>query len=40
MSFKMIVYQDNLIELRQGHILDVLKEMEGESVHCVVTSPP
>lgn len=36
----MIVYQDNLVTLRKGHVLDVLKEMEGESVHCVVTSPP
>lgn len=26
--------------IHQGHVLDVLKGMESESVHCVVTSPP
>ena len=28
------------ITIYNGHVLDVLKQMEGESVHCVVTSPP
>lgn len=28
------------IEMRCGNVLDVLKGMESESVHCVVTSPP
>lgn len=27
-------------KIHQGHVLDVLKSMESESVHCVVTSPP
>src|SRR6185369_9410822 len=27
-------------EVRQGHVLDVLRAMPAESVHCVVTSPP
>lgn len=27
-------------ELLQGHVLDRLREMPNESVHCVVTSPP
>lgn len=27
-------------EIRQGHVLDRLREMPDESVHCVVTSPP
>lgn len=26
--------------IEQGHVLDVLRTMESESVHCVVTSPP
>lgn len=26
--------------LYQGHVLEVLRSMEAESVHCVVTSPP
>lgn len=26
--------------IHHGHVLDVLKGMESESVHCVVTSPP
>lgn len=26
--------------IHQGHVLDVLRGMESESVHCVVTSPP
>ena len=30
----------NNIEIYQGHVKDVLKEMAPESVHCVVTSPP
>lgn len=33
-------YDHNGISLYQGHCLDVLAEMEPESVHCVVTSPP
>ena len=28
------------LTLVQGHVLEVLKEMPSESVHCVVTSPP
>ncbi len=27
-------------KLYEGHILKVLKQMESESIHCVVTSPP
>jgi DNA modification methylase len=27
-------------EIRQGDVIERLKEMTGESVHCVVTSPP
>lgn len=27
-------------KIHHGHVLDVLRGMEGESVHCVVTSPP
>ena len=27
-------------EIRQGDVLDRLREMPSESVHCVVTSPP
>lgn len=27
-------------EIRQGHVLDRLREMPDESVHCCVTSPP
>ena len=27
-------------EIRQGDVLDRLREMPAESVHCVVTSPP
>ena len=27
-------------EIRQGHVLDVLKAMPAESVHCCITSPP
>ena len=27
-------------DVRQGHVLDELRKMEPESVHCVVTSPP
>lgn len=26
--------------IHQGHVIDVLRTMESESVHCVVTSPP
>lgn len=33
-------YQDNHITIYNGHVLDVLHEMESESVQCVVTSPP
>lgn len=29
-----------MIDIRQGHVLDRLREMPDESVHCVVTSPP
>ena len=28
------------VELRQGHVLDLLRDMPTASVHCVVTSPP
>jgi DNA modification methylase len=28
------------VTIHQGHVLEVLKGMEAESVHCVVTSPP
>lgn len=27
-------------EVRQGHVMDVLRALPSESVHCVVTSPP
>ena len=27
-------------DIRQGHVLDVLRSMESESIHCIVTSPP
>ncbi len=27
-------------EIKQGHVIDVLRGMADESVHCVVTSPP
>ncbi len=27
-------------EIKQGHVLDVLKTLPDDSVHCVVTSPP
>ena len=27
-------------QLRHGHVLDALREMSDQSVHCVVTSPP
>ena len=30
----------NRWEIRRGHVLDELRKMEPESVHCVVTSPP
>lgn len=33
-------YQDNHITLYQGDALTVLRQMPGESVQCVVTSPP
>ena len=36
----MIVYQDNLITLRQGHIITELRSLPSESVHMCVTSPP
>ncbi|HEY1299227.1 MAG TPA: DNA methyltransferase [Stellaceae bacterium] len=29
-----------MADIREGHVLDRLREMPGESVHCVVTSPP
>lgn len=29
-----------MADIRQGHVLDRLREMPSESVHCVVTSPP
>ena len=34
------VYDDGRVVLHQGHVLDVLREMPNESVHCVITSPP
>ena len=33
-------YQDDNGIIYQGHVLDILKQMEPESVQCVVTSPP
>jgi len=33
-------WQQDGNKIYQGHVLDVLKEMASESVHCVVTSPP
>jgi len=33
-------FQDEWISLYNGHVLDILREMENESVNCVVTSPP
>jgi len=30
----------SVIDIRQGHVLDVLAEMPAESIDCVVTSPP
>lgn len=30
----------NLLEIRQGHCIDQLRQMPKDSVHCVVTSPP
>jgi len=35
-----IAYQSPYATLHQGHVLDVLRAMEPESVHCVVSSPP
>jgi len=32
--------RDPLADLRQGHILDVLAELDADSVDCMVTSPP
>ncbi|PYO02207.1 MAG: hypothetical protein DMD89_04635 [Candidatus Rokuibacteriota bacterium] len=29
-----------MTEILQGHVLDRLAELEPESVHCVITSPP
>lgn len=28
------------VDLRQGHVLDVLRTLPDESVHCIITSPP
>jgi DNA modification methylase len=33
-------YEDNSVKIYHGDCLSVLKQMEPESVHCVVTSPP
>lgn len=33
-------YSDDFIDLYQGDVLDVLRQLPSESVHCVVTSPP
>lgn len=33
-------YSDPWLTVYQGHVLDVLRELPEESVHCVVTSPP
>ena len=33
-------YQDALVTLYHGHVLDVLRSLPGDSVHCAVTSPP
>ena len=33
-------YDHSGIQIINGHVLDVLKELPSESVHCVVTSPP
>ena len=28
------------VKIHLGHVLDVLREMKAESIHCVITSPP
>jgi DNA modification methylase len=35
-----LFYQEPLVSLHMGHVLDVLAQMEPASVHCCVTSPP
>jgi DNA modification methylase len=35
-----LFYQEPLIDLHIGHVLDVLKEIPQGSVHACVTSPP
>ncbi len=36
----MIVHDDGLVRLAQGHVLDALRAVPAASVHTVVTSPP
>lgn len=36
----MIYFQDERIKLLHGHVLDELKTIPDQSIHCVVTSPP
>jgi len=36
----MIYFKTDRGVLHQGHVMDVLKEMADESVHCCITSPP
>jgi DNA modification methylase len=35
-----LFYQEPLIELRQGHVLDTLAALAPESIHVAITSPP
>jgi len=35
-----IVYDENMVQIRCGDSRDLLRELPSESVHCVVTSPP
>jgi hypothetical protein len=34
------IYESGLVTLYQGDAVEVLKEMEAETVHCCITSPP
>jgi len=34
------VYNDDYVQILQGHVLDVLAQLPAESVQCCVTSPP
>src|SRR5258708_44277 len=33
-------YDSTLIKIKQGNVIDVLKKMRSNSVHCIITSPP